>query len=174
MGDGLPHYEVSDADSGPGSSLGNGYCWINLASDGRIQSMFCTEVGEEVAGPLLVRYASADANLAECSGSACSLAASVPLEQVGTGRFIIHPVYQQHVFDLPGDVEVCETVFIPQAEGRAPADECVAYYGIELRNRSGTARSVSAFAFAKLGGTRRRASICADYDSERGAIFAAE
>ena len=59
------HYEYDGEDAGPGSSLGNGHCWVNIGSDGRIASFFSTDIGQEVAGPLLVRYCSAETRVAE-------------------------------------------------------------------------------------------------------------
>ena len=33
--DGVSCYELSDAELGPGSSLGNGHVWVNTGTDGR-------------------------------------------------------------------------------------------------------------------------------------------
>ena len=118
----LPHYELSDAELGPGASLGNGRCWVNTGTDGRVHSLFCIDVGEEVAGPLQVRYCSAETRVAECSGAACSRQATVPLTPVGHGRFIIHPAYQKHFFDLPGDVGFRESVVLPVVAQDQPGD----------------------------------------------------
>jgi hypothetical protein len=82
----LPHYEVRDDELGYGASLGNGHCWINIGPDGRIQSLFNTDVGEEVAGPLILRYASPETRLAECRGAVCRIWANVPLSPaLGSG-----------------------------------------------------------------------------------------
>ncbi len=171
--DGFSCYEVSDAELGPGSSLGNGHVWINTGTDGRIHSFFSPDVGEEVAGPLLVRYGSVETRIVGHGGE-CAERANVPLSQVRPGRFLIHPAYQTHCFDLPGDVSVEETVFVPRGEAGMGGDDCVAYYFVSVRNCSTVPRVLSVYAFARLSGSRRLPVISGHYDQEREALFAAE
>jgi hypothetical protein len=169
----MPHYEVADSELGPGASLGNGHTWVNTGTDGRIHTFFSTEVGEEVAGPLLVRYASPEARVTSHGGPRCE-EGGVPLEAVGTGRFVLHPAYQRHLFDLPGAVSVEETVFVPRGEAGFGGDTCVAYYFVELLNHGDGPRALNAYAFARLGGTRRAPVMRAEYDAVLGALFASE
>lgn len=170
----MPHYSVGDMELGLGSSLGNGHGWINLGTDGRIDTVFCTDIGEEVAGPLLVRYSNPETRVLHCEGQTCRMQANIPLSPVGKGRFLFHHAYQKHVFDLPGDVGVEETVFVPRVTPDTLGDECVVYYQIELHNRAGTARPLSVFGFLRLAGSRRSPVMQGAYDRQRGAVFAFE
>ena len=169
----VPCYEVSAADSGPGPSLGNGRCWITIGSDGSLRTLFSTDVGEEVAGPLIVRYAGAEARVAECSGIACGLHANVPLSAVGSGTFTIHPAFHRHNFDLPDEIAVQETVFIPSASD-TKRDRAAAYHLIDVHNESSRSRELRVYGFLRFAGSRRRAVIHAEYDGECNAIFATE
>ncbi len=169
----LPHYEAADDELGPGASLGNGHTWVNTGTDGRIYSFFSTDVGQEVAGPLIVRYGSPRARVSGMEGTCCERA-DVPLTPVGTGRFIIHPAYQRHCFDLPGELEVEETVFVPLVPDGAVGDDCVAYYRVAVRNRSQASRSLSVHASARMAGSRRTPVIAGRYDEEHGALLAWE
>jgi len=155
--DGLPFYEVADGELGPGASFGNGHAWINTGTDGRIHTFFCTDVGEEVAGPLIVRYGSAETRM---SGTRGMRRADVPLSPVGVGRFLIHPFHQQHLLDLPGGVEVEETVFLPRVAPGQTGNESVACYMVSLRNGSQCARRIGVYALARLGGRRRPGRVC--------------
>jgi len=167
-------YEVDETELAHGSSLGNAHGWINTGTDGRIQTLFSTEVGEEVAGPLMVRYCGAEARVAECRGEVCCLQANAPLTPIGGGRFVIRPASQQHVFRLPGGVEVTETVFMPQVEGGDPGHDCVAYCRIELTNRSQEAVLLKACAYVRMRGTRRTPVMGGAFDGARGALFVSE
>ncbi|MFW6189750.1 MAG: MGH1-like glycoside hydrolase domain-containing protein [Planctomycetota bacterium] len=170
---GMPYYEVSDAELGPGASFGNGHVWVNTGTDGRIHTFFSVDVGEEVAGPLIVRYGSSEARVSGAEAARLRRA-DVPLNPAGTGRFQIHPAYQKHIFDLPGHIEVEEIVSVPVAPEGQPGDESVAYYCVELRNRGRTERSLSVYAFARLGGTRRRPTMRGEYEEQLGALLAWE
>lgn len=169
----LPAYDVPETDLGPGASLGNGHVWVNLGTDGRVHTFFSVDVGEEVAGPLIVRYGSAETRVAG-EGRAFCERANVPLSAVRPGRFVLHPAYQKHVFDLPGGIAVEETVFVPRGEAGMGGDEGVVYYLVELRNRSGQPRALSVYAFARFAGGRRTPVIRGSYDRELSALFAAE
>ncbi len=171
---GLPGYRVADTDIGPGASFGNGHTWANTGSDGRVHALFCADVGEEVAGPLIVRYGSSEARVSGSEPLRMERA-DVPLTPTGVGRFTIHPVYQEHEFKLPGRVEVTERVFVPLVTHGEPGDETVAYYQIELRNTcTERTRQLSVYAFARLAGTKRRPTMEGAYDEELGALFAWE
>lgn len=170
----MPHYEVSDAELGPGASMGNGHCWVNTGTDGRILTLFSTDVGEEVAGPLMVRYATRDVRITAAAESRSAQRTDVPLAPVGAGRFRIHPAYQRHIFELPGALHVQETVFVPHAPETDPADTSVAYYVVEVTNRAETGRSLSVYSFTRFAGNRRTPVISAEYDTARRTIFARE
>ncbi|MFW6039002.1 MAG: MGH1-like glycoside hydrolase domain-containing protein [bacterium] len=161
----LPYYEVPDAEMGLGASLGNGHAWVNTGPDGRILSLFSTDVGQTVAGPLLVRYATQGAGER-------GVQPNIPLMADGTGTFEIHPSYQCHHFRLPGAIFVSETVCLPQGEPGSPEDVCAAYYIIELSNRSHRRHEMRVFAVAGLAGGRRQMAISAAYDPQLQGIVA--
>ncbi len=170
--DGFPCYEVPDGELGPGASMGNGHAWVNTGTDGRIQDLFCADVGCEVAGPLMVRYGSAETRVA-CRGEACRRA-NVPLKSVDAGRFLIHPLYQRHTFDLPGGLAAEETVFVPRGEGGLGGDRAAACYVVEVENRGEAAQGLSVYALCRLRGGRRTPRIRGRHDEESGALLAHE
>ena len=173
-GEGMPVYNVDGADAGPGPSFGNGHCWVNLDSGGGVRTLFCTDIGEEVAGPFGVRYASADAFVVECSGGVCRTRANVPLSATDPGSFSIYPSRQVHSFWLPGPVSVKETVLLPHVSHGHPADTCAVHLSTILRNDSARNRTISVYGFARLGGTRRTPLIEGDCDPEQNCLFAWE
>ncbi len=159
----LPAYEVSGDELGPGASFGNGHTWVDTGTDGRVLSFFSTDVGEEVAGPLMVRY-----------GSGTGAEAQIPLEPADRGTFVLRPASQEHRFELPGYLEVRETVHVPQVPHGEPGDQTVVFYTIEVHNRSDARRSLSVHAFARFAGSRRTPSIRGEYDEGRQVLFAWE
>jgi glycogen debranching enzyme len=170
---GLPAYDLTDAELGPGSSLGNGHVWVTVGTDGRIHTFFSIDVGEEVAGPLMVRYGSAETRIAGRPG-AFAEAANVPLAPVRPGRFVIHPAYQKHIFDLAGAISVQETVLVPRGETVESGDETAVYYFVELENRADEPRALRVYAFARFAGSRRTPVIRGHSDERAGALFASE
>ncbi len=161
----LPYYELPDTEMGLGASLGNGHTWLNTGPDGRILSMFATDVGRTVAGPLMVRYASR-------GGGDESGQANIALAADGPGHFEIHPTYQRHHFRLPGAVFVSETICLPLGDPGSPEDACAVYYVIELANRSERSHELRVYAIAGLSGMRRQAEITAEYDKQLQALVA--
>ncbi len=170
----MPCYRVSDAELGPGASLGNGHCWVNTGTDGRVRSFFSTDVGEEVAGPLIVRYASADTRVEAAGRGGKPQRADVPLMQAEIGQFVLHPAYQSHSFELPGSLAVEETVFVPHGPPDGPLDETVLYYLVRVQNQAGSERRLSAYAFCRFAGSRRTPTIRGDWDPHKGVLYAWE
>lgn len=167
-------YEAGDDELGFGPSLGNGHTWSTIGSDGRIQTLFGVDVGEEVAGPLMIRYASPGTHVSSAPRVEGRSRADVPLFQSGKGRFIVHPTHHEHVFSLPGGIEGTEKVFVPRVQADMAGDECVVYNMVELRNEAPQSRVLRVHALVRLGGGRRSPTIVAEYDADRGAIFARE
>lgn len=161
MADQLPGYTLPDTELGRGASLGNNHCWLNLGSDGRLESMFATDVGQVVAGPLLVRYATP-----ECHGQdpgECR-PASIPLPQVKEGTFTLRPHGQVHEFTLPGDVDIRETAFLPMLDEQEGPAQCVAYLLCELANRGPRPQDVAVYGFGgfRLGDFQAEISVRMD------------
>jgi len=172
---GLPTYVVSDGELAHGSSLGNSSCWMSTKSTGAIEAVFSLDVGENVFESCLLRYCGAGFQIVG-SGNGSIATAGEPLESGQTfvelspsspGRFEIHPVFQRHLFSLPGDIDVEETVFLPTVgiESAAPT-ACI---GIRLRNNSNEIRSLRIYAFAEIFGLQG-ADLVAEYDHDLKAL----
>ncbi len=170
----FPAYEVPGSELGPGASLGNGHTWVDTGTDGRILTFFSTDIGQEVTGPLSVRYGTSDANILGVAGESAPGEAEIPLDPVDRGEFVIRPAAQEHLFELPGHIDVEETVCVPQVPHGEPGDQTVAFYLVSVVNRSDQRRALSVYAFARFGGSRRTPAITGRYDPERGALFARE
>lgn len=167
-------YRAGDDELGFGSSLGNGHTWVNIGSDGRVQTLFGVEVGEEVAGPMMIRYSSPGAHVHQERSAKRGGEDNVPLFQSGSGRLFIHPTHYKHVFNLPVGVEVEETIFVPRVQQDMAGDDCVVYVIVKVRNQSAQPQKLGISALARLGGSRRHPVIKGEYDTDRRAIFAAE
>jgi len=113
-----PIYVVPDDGLSMGSSLGNSTVWVNLRGTGYPQDLFDVRVGKQVTWSSIVRYASHDYRFVEPTRNRASGAgrrnALTPLAPVGRGEFRIHPAYQQHTFELQGQLHVCERIYVPK------------------------------------------------------------
>ncbi len=172
--DRLPSYRVSGSDIGPGASFGNGHTWVDTGTDGRILTFFSTDVGQEVAGPLMVRYGTPDANILGDALRQVPSPGEIPLDPIEGGEFVIRPVSQEHLFELPGRIEVKEEVCVPRVPEGEPGDRTVAVYSIEVTNRSSRTRALSVCAFVRFAGTRRTPVIKGEYDEDAEALLAWE
>ena len=170
----LHTYEVEDTELGFGASLGNGHTWVETGSDGRIHSFFAADVGEEVAGAVMMRYGSAETRVTQCRGESCELAGKVPLEEAGSATFTFHPAWQVRSFDLPGGLRASETICVPKVAAETAGDQCAVYLRIELVNESDAVRQVSVSCQVRLAGRRRSPCITGEYDEKRRALFARE
>jgi glycogen debranching enzyme len=174
----LPIYRLREDGLAPGASLGNGHCWITTKGRGTIDGFFSTDLGRIVMGAVLVRYSGLGSILV-ISGdykTGAGRDAYVQLRPEKLGEAVHHPAYQRHIFDLPGDLHVRQTVFVPKRLPQHGAvigrgDAAVAYQAVELTNRANEPRSVRVYGFAQLRGDTD-ADIQAHYDKERGALVA--
>lgn len=136
-----------------GASLGNAHCWLTTHGDGAIQEVFSTDIGQSFANTIAVRYGGIDHHLLQPSPDATSLDAtlsSVQFRPISPGTIELHPAYQRHTFELPGEIRVQETVFLPFTTSDDPP---VAYYQVDLINTSPVACTLRVHAFAHLRGT---------------------
>ncbi|TAM59623.1 hypothetical protein EPN52_07280 [bacterium] len=111
-----PLYVVSDDQLSMGASLGNSTVWLTLRGTGYPQALFDVRAAKQVTWSSIVRYASYDYRFLEPAWSRAAGAGRVltPLAQLGVGEFTIHPAYQEHRFELQGDLQVRERVFVPR------------------------------------------------------------
>lgn len=160
---GLPGYEVPDTELGGGASLGNGRCWAMVGSGGRLKSLFSTDVGRVVAGPLVLRYAAA--GFAEGAPSGCK-GDAVPLPQVGGGTYVLGPASQRHRFRLPGRMAVTETIFLPMIGDAPPERHVAGTVLVELVNEGDRPQDLAVYAFAgfQVGGFKTEIRVRHDPD----------
>ncbi len=157
----LPVYRVSDEGLAHGASLGNCNCWVTTKATGDIESIFSLTAGQDVFGACLVRYSGTrlrtigpERGPARGVGRMEQMTASqgsyAELERAFPGEFELHPVYQRHLFTLPGSVDIEQTTFLPQVglEDGVPT----VIVGVRVHNRSDGVRSLRVRSFADLCG----------------------
>ena len=99
--------------------------------------------------------------------------AFVHLRQETPGEFELHPAYQRHRYELPGHLEVEETVFVPhvaapaQAKSHPDLEATLLYQIVALHNRAPLTRRMRVSGFARLPGAPP-ADITASYDPTLG------
>src|SRR5215469_8082642 len=118
--DELPSYIIPDTDLEMGASLVNSSCWVTTKGTGDIESIFSTFLGQKVLGAICVRYSGVGRRLQrpfqeggvkpEHDG-ARKQDGQIQLYSQDPGTFEIHPAFQRHSYELPGDIHVEETVF---------------------------------------------------------------
>jgi hypothetical protein len=131
-----------------GASLGNASAWITTRANGDIERLFSIEIGMDVLGGMALRYAAPD----DPSGDPRALRR---LDPVRAGRFELHPAYQRHTIELPGDLVVQETVFLPKTAGperAATYDGCVVYQFVDVENQAAVPQRLAIYALAQLRG----------------------
>lgn len=168
-------YELPEDSLAVGSSLGNDSVWINSKATGALERLFSLDIGQMVAGSMVVRYSTDQHGLLshtrtgadqDATAAFCRLDARVQLEQNRSGTFRIHPAYQQRSFPLPGGLQVDETLFVPRT---AKADPPIAYQILNLRNLSPEARNVRIYAYANLRGETSE-DLAGEFDKSLGAL----
>ncbi len=173
--DRLPSYIVADTELEMGASLGNATCWVTTKGTGDIESIFSTYLGQQVVGALCVRYSGSGRRLEQPAqergvpavqpaakhNGAGQLDGQIQLYRQAPGRFVIHPAYQRHEYQLPGDVHVEEMVFVPRVHVPGQMDEryvhlgmtsAMAYHVVHLRNDAATPAHLSIYGYARLRG----------------------
>lgn len=89
------------------------------------------------------------------------------------GEFELHPAYQRHHYDLPGQLHVEETVFVPYVatptlvQERPLLEEPIVYQVIRLNNHAKMSRRLRIYGYARLHGATPP-DIIATYDPEMG------
>jgi hypothetical protein len=138
-----------------------------------VRSVSMTAVGKEVSPPGVSEKAE---HYALHEGASTAF---VHLRQETPGEFELHPAYQRHRYELPGHLEVEETVFVPhvaapaQAKGHADLEAPLVYQIVTLHNCAPLTRRIRISGFARLHGATP-ADITAVYDPilRQGALVA--
>jgi glycogen debranching enzyme len=186
--DELSSYIVPDTDMEMGASLGNSSCWVTTKGTGDIENVFSTYLGQKVLGAVCIRYGGSARPLQlpfqEDGGQSGPDGRSqqdgqMQLYSQAPGTFEIHPAFQRHTYELPGEVQVEETVFVPnvttpmQAHEHLEMASPVVYQVIRLRSRAHRPTRLWVYGYAQLQGVTS-ADISASYDSSlgRGALVA--
>lgn len=177
-GERLPVYRLPGDGLAMGASLGNGHCWITTKGRGAIDTFFSTELGRSVMGALVVRYSGLGSSLV-VSGehkTAAHRGAFVQLRAEEPGEIVLHPAYQRHIFDLPGNLHMRQTVFVPKRPPRRDTpeghdDAAVVYQIVEITNTASEPRSVRVYGFAQLRGDTDP-DLRAHFDEEHRALVA--
>lgn len=169
-------YHVRDDRVLVGASLGNSSAWIVGKATGAIQKMYALRLNQDVFWSTVVTYGSASHHVLV----GLELQDRTPEEQLGKelghliltpvapGRFEFHPGHQRHCFQLPSELDVSETLFVPRTGLDDPA---VAYFVVDIHNHGTEERDLTVHAYAKLAGTTPK-DIVAKYDAKLRAIIA--
>lgn len=170
---GIFTYSIPDTELAHGTSLGNAHAWATSKGTGAIQGLFSTEVGQEVTGSLVVNFFATYRDLIhysrmEESDRRIGAETIVRLAGVGPGMFTIHPAYQEHSYDLVGQIHVVETFFLPNT---GFDDEAAVIKVVEVENPSDREQALSAIACLYLPGSTEH-DVEARYEDGLGAIIA--
>jgi hypothetical protein len=178
-GDGvLPTYQLPGDGLSMGASLGNSHCWITTKGRGEIDGFFSTDLGRIVMGAMLVRFSGLGTKpLITGTFSTQRQDAYIQLRPVLPGTIVLHPAYQQHIFELEGNLHVRQTIFVPKqvhAHDCAPQhrDLPVAYQRLQITNLGTDRRSLRLYGFVQFRGDTEP-DIHAHYDKQHGAMLAA-
>ena len=180
--DELPSYVVPDTDLGMGSSLGNSRCWVTTKGTGDIETVFSTFLGRQVFGAICVRYSGTarplqrpfqEGGVPPEQNGASTRDGQIQLSSQAPGTFEIHPAYQRHTYELPGGIQVEETVFVPsvttpmQAHEHLEMASPVIYQVVRLRSRAAHTARLRVYDYAQLQGSTP-ADLSASYDGALG------
>ena len=151
-------YVVSDDRVLVGASLGNGSAWIVGKATGALQKMYSLKLDRDVFWSTVIVYGSArhrvlvglDAQDRSPEEQLGREGGHIILTPVAAGTFEYHPGFQRHKFELPSELEVRETIFVPRTGLDDPA---VAYFVVDIFNRGTEPRELTVHAYAKLAGT---------------------
>ena len=169
-------YSVADDRVLAGASFGNGSAWVVGKATGAIEKMYSIKLHRDVFWATVVTYGSPkhrvlvglepqDRSPEEQLGRE---GGHVILTPVGVGTFEYYPGHQRHSFELPSDVEVRETIFVPRTGLDDPA---VCYFIVELYNAGSEPRDLTVSAYAKFAGTTPK-DIEARYEPKLQALVA--
>jgi glycogen debranching enzyme len=180
--DELPSYIVPDTDLGMGSSLGNSSCWVTTKGTGDIESVFSTYLGQKVLGAICVRYSGIgrplqrpfqEGGVRAAPDGARKQGGHIQLYSQAPGTFEIHPAFQRHTYELPGNIQVEETVFVPsvttpmQAHEHLEMESPIVYQVVRLRSRAAHPVHLRVYGYAQMQGATP-ADVSATYDPALG------
>jgi glycogen debranching enzyme len=174
----LPTYQLPGDGLSMGASLGNSHCWITTRGRGEIDGFFSTDLGRIVMGAMLVRFSGLGTKpLITGTFTPERQDAFIQLRPAQPGTIVLHPAYQQHIFDLEGNLHVRQTIFVPKqvhAHDCAPQhkDPHIAYQRLQITNRGAERRSLRLYGFVQFRGDTDP-DIRAHYDKQRGVLLAA-
>jgi glycogen debranching enzyme len=174
----LPAYHLPMSGLGLGSSLGNGHCWVTLRGNGNVNGVFSTDIGKNICGSILFVFSGLGSRLVfdgehrQPHGPD----AWVRLRPEQEGEVTLHPAYQRCAFQLPGELDVTQTTFVPKQPPRRgshePAGEPpVVYTLIRITNSANEQRRLRVFGFASIHGDTDP-DIAATHDETRHALIA--
>jgi glycogen debranching enzyme len=176
--EGLPVYQLSGDGLSMGASFGNNHCWITTKGRGDINSFFSTDLGRIVMGAMLVRCGGLGAGILPTSSAFMRSDHDELLQLLPDhpGTIVLHPAYQQHSYQLPGDLHVRQTIFVTKevhAHECAPQHQelAAAYQRMEITNRGSARRSLRVYGFVQFRGDTDP-DIQAQYDKEHGVLLA--
>lgn len=170
-------YEVADDRVIVGGSFGNTSAWIVGKATGAIQKMYSLRIGHDVFWSTVVTYGSERHHVlvgleflpGKPNAPASDERGHVILTPVAPGSFEFHPGFQRHHFELPSDLHITETLFVPRTGLEDPA---VAYFIVDVSNRGTERWDLAVRAYAKLAGTTPK-DIRAVYDPALRGLVAA-
>lgn len=166
-------YQVPDDNIASGACFGNSALWVGVKSNGSVERVFCTGIGENVVGSITLQYAGIGGPIvrhADHSTDTSTDTGYVPLRQESPGAYRLDPASQQHRFVLPGAIHVVETIFVPLGPGDVD-DPPLLYQAVRLENRSRHEASLRVTAFARMRGDTP-ADIRVRYDDSIRALVA--
>ncbi|MGI6295061.1 MAG: amylo-alpha-1,6-glucosidase [Armatimonadota bacterium] len=121
----FPYYEMQGDQLSHGASLGNRRLWVNTTSTGHVKNVFCNSVGVNLLGSMIITYAIPTKTLLSPFSDPQNVSPGKPayvlLGKDGPGTVRIHPFFQQHIFDLAGELHVEESVLVPKVNGNDPS-----------------------------------------------------
>ncbi len=181
--DELPSYIIPDTALEMGCSFGNSGCWVTTKGTGDIETLFSTYTGEKVTGAICLRYSGIGRPLArpyrpQNGGTATAAKRAqqegqIQLYSQAPGVFEIHPAYQRHQYECPGNIAVQETTFVPRVaapiRGEQPPEleSAILYQIVRLRNEGALPAQLRVFGHIQFQGSTPP-DLSASYDPKLG------
>jgi glycogen debranching enzyme len=184
--DELPSYVVPDTALEMGASFGNSSCWVTTKGTGDIETLFSTYTGEKVTGSICVRYSGIGRPLSRLYRSPANggqqtpspdghtqMEGQIQLYSQAPGVFEIHPAYQRHQYELPGNIAVEETIFVPcvapptQAHQYPELESPIVFQALQLRNDGSLPAELRIYGHIQFQGSTA-ADLSGTYDPTLG------
>jgi len=133
-------YETPDDQMATGSTLGGPRAVCIIKANGALQKVYSTDLGQTLFGTMSLRF--------------FDNRTGMRLEPQNTGRFILHPEHQEHVYTLPGEILVREDVFVLSTvlPGAGEPDPPGIYVTVDLHHTGSDPVSIDVYAFCDLRG----------------------